>query len=82
MYGSEYCYRGIEGDQSSRKLKGVGINATNPPQISDAGVTVGVDLILQQSLLDSLLADAKLLVPAALAAAHATPRSAGGAWIT
>lgn len=42
----------------------VGINATNPPKLSDDGVTVGVDLILPQSLLDSLPADAKLVVPA------------------
>lgn len=41
-----------------------GINATNPPKLSDDGVTVGVDLILPQSLLDSLPADAKLVVPA------------------
>ncbi|SFP21671.1 Predicted chitinase [Geopseudomonas sagittaria] len=41
-----------------------GINAANPPKLSDDGVTVGVDLILPQSLLDSLPADAKLVVPA------------------
>jgi len=41
-----------------------GINAANPPKLSDDGVTVGVDLILPQILLDSLPADAKLVVPA------------------
>ena len=41
-----------------------GINSDNPPKISDDGVTIGVDLILPQSLLDSLPADAKLVVPA------------------
>ena len=34
------------------------------PDISDEGVTIGVDLILPQSLLDSLPADAKLIAPA------------------
>lgn len=36
------------------------INASNPPKISDAGTTVGVDLIIPQSLLDGLPADSKL----------------------
>lgn len=36
------------------------INARNPPKISDAGTTVGVDLIIPQSLLDGLPADSKL----------------------
>lgn len=36
------------------------INASNPPKISDAGTTVGVDLIIPQSLLDELPADSKL----------------------
>ena len=41
-----------------------GIDADNPPRLSDEGMMVGVDLILPQSLLDSLPADAKLVVPA------------------
>lgn len=41
-----------------------GTSANNPPDISDEGVTIGVDLILPQSLLDSLPADAKLVAPA------------------
>ncbi|MDH0338559.1 glycoside hydrolase family 19 protein [Metapseudomonas otitidis] len=36
------------------------INASNPPKISDAGTTIGVDLIIPQSLLDGLPADSKL----------------------
>lgn len=36
------------------------INASNPPKISDAGTTVGVDLIIPQSLLDGLPGDSKL----------------------
>lgn len=39
-----------------------GINASNPPKASDAGTTVGVDLIIPQSLLDALPADHKLQV--------------------
>ncbi|SDJ48877.1 hypothetical protein, partial [Pseudomonas indica] len=39
-----------------------GINANNPPKISDAGTAVGFDLIIPQSLLDSLPADRKLQV--------------------
>jgi len=39
-----------------------GINASNPPKTSDAGTAVGVDLIIPQSLLDSLTADRKLQV--------------------
>jgi hypothetical protein len=41
-----------------------GISASNPPQISDEGVTVGVDLIIPQSLLDTLPSSSKILVPA------------------
>ncbi|WP_312381737.1 N-acetylmuramidase family protein [Stutzerimonas balearica] len=36
------------------------INASNPPKTSDAGTTVGVDLIIPQSVLDALPADHKL----------------------
>ncbi|MFI8578603.1 N-acetylmuramidase domain-containing protein [Ectopseudomonas khazarica] len=38
------------------------INASNPPKTSDAGTTVGVDLIIPQSVLDALPADHKLQV--------------------
>ncbi|MCQ4312018.1 pesticin C-terminus-like muramidase [Pseudomonas stutzeri] len=50
-----------------------GISANNPPNISDEGVTIGVDLILPQSLLDSLPADAKLVVPPSTGAMSGTP---------
>ena len=52
-----------------------GIDASNPPQISDAGVTVGVDLHLPQSLLDSLPADAKLVVPASTGGSICSPET-------
>ncbi|WP_277223254.1 pesticin C-terminus-like muramidase [Pseudomonas indica] len=39
-----------------------GINANNPPKTSDAGTAVGFELIIPQSLLDSLPADRKLQV--------------------
>lgn len=42
------------------------IKATNPPKTSDAGTTIGVDLIIPQSLLDSLPADHKLQVSTTL----------------
>jgi len=53
-----------------------GINAANPPKMSDEGVMVGVDLVLPQSLLDNLPADAKIIVPAsaANAASHSEIR--------
>ncbi|MNQ63945.1 hypothetical protein D3C85_783450 [compost metagenome] len=52
-----------------------GIDANNPPRISDEGVTVGVDLILPQSLLDSLPADAKLVVPASTGGMSCSPET-------
>lgn len=50
-----------------------GIDADNPPRLSDEGVMVGVDLILPQSLLDSLPADAKLVVPASTGGMSCSP---------
>lgn len=52
-----------------------GIDANNPPRISDEGVTVGVDLILPQSLLYNLPADAKLLVPASTGSMSCSPET-------
>jgi hypothetical protein len=40
------------------------ISVENPPRITDRGTTVGVDLIIPQSLLDELPADAKLITAA------------------
>lgn len=51
------------------------INAANPPKITDDGVTVGVDLLIPQSLLDSLPADAKLLVPASTGGSACSPET-------
>lgn len=45
---------------------GEGINASNPPKITDAGVTVGVDLIIPVSVLESLPADRKIRVSEAV----------------
>ncbi|MFL9815076.1 hypothetical protein D7241_17675 [Stutzerimonas sp. VN223-3] len=50
-----------------------GISASNPPNISDGGVTIGVDLILPQSLLDNLPANAKLVVPPSTEGVSGTP---------
>jgi hypothetical protein len=44
-----------------------GIDADHPPKPSDAGVTVGVDLILPQRLLDSLPAERRLRAGSATA---------------
>ncbi|WP_181295371.1 hypothetical protein [Pseudomonas sp. Q2-TVG4-2] len=41
-----------------------GIDSNNPPSINDEGMVIGVDLIVPQSLLDGLPADAKLIAPA------------------
>ncbi|WP_206678896.1 N-acetylmuramidase family protein [Pseudomonas sp. SST3] len=40
------------------------IDSNNPPSINDEGMVIGVDLIVPQSLLDGLPADAKLIAPA------------------
>lgn len=40
------------------------IDSNNPPSINDEGMVIGVDLIVHQSLLDGLPADAKLIAPA------------------
>ncbi len=52
-----------------------GIDADNPPRLSDEGVMVGVDLMLPQSLLDSLPADAKLVVPASAGGMSCSPET-------
>ncbi len=52
-----------------------GIDADNPPRLSDEGVMVGVDLMLPQSLLDSLPADAKLVVPASTGGMSCRPET-------
>jgi len=52
-----------------------GIDADNPPRLSDEGVMVGVDLMLPQSLLDSLPADAKLMVPASTGGMSCSPET-------
>lgn len=52
-----------------------GIDADNPPRLSDEGVMVGVDLVLPQSLLDSLPADAKLVVPASTGGMSCNPET-------
>ena len=52
-----------------------GIDADNPPRLSDEGVMVGVDLVLPQSLLDSLPADAKLVVPASTGGMSCSPET-------
>lgn len=48
---------------------------TIPPRLSDEGVMVGVDLMLPQSLLDSLPADAKLMVPASTGGMSCSPET-------
>ena len=52
-----------------------GIDADNPPRLGDEGVMVGVDLVLPQSLLDSLPADAKLVVPASTGGMSCNPET-------
>lgn len=52
-----------------------GIDADNPPRLGDEGVMVGVDLVLPQSLLDSLPADAKLAVPASTGGMSCSPET-------
>ncbi len=52
-----------------------GIDADNPPRLGDEGVMVGVDLMLPQSLLDSLPADAKLMVPASTGGMSCSPET-------
>jgi hypothetical protein len=49
------------------------ISASSPPKLSDAGAEIGVDLILPQSLLDALPAEAKIKVAASNTAASCTP---------
>ncbi|WP_349572241.1 glycoside hydrolase family 104 protein [Azotobacter salinestris] len=45
----------------------VGIGADNPPRLSDEGVTVGVDLLIPQHLLDNLPAERRIRVGSATA---------------
>ncbi len=52
-----------------------GIGADNPPRLSDEGVMVGVDLVLPQSLLDSLPANAKLVVTASTGDMSCSPET-------
>lgn len=49
------------------------ITAENPPKVSDTGVEVGVNLILSQSQLEALPAEAKIKVAASNASAHSPP---------
>lgn len=50
-----------------------GIDSSSPPSINDEGATIGVDLVLHQSLLDDLPADAKLITPARTYAGFSSP---------
>ena len=52
---------------------GEGINASNPPKITDEGVKVGVDLIIPVSVLENLPADRKIKVSETLPGSP-TPR--------
>lgn len=51
------------------------IKADNPPKLDDVGSQIGVDLIIPQSLLDSLPADAKLVVPASTGGMSCSPET-------
>ncbi|MHA6491897.1 hypothetical protein ACX0MV_01465 [Pseudomonas borbori] len=51
------------------------IKRDNPPKLSDAGAEIGVDLILPQSLLDALPAEAKIKVAASNTATGCTPKT-------
>lgn len=50
-----------------------GISSSNPPQLSDTGTMVGIDLLIPQTLLDKLPADRKLKVSTPLPGSS-TPR--------
>lgn len=51
------------------------IKSSNPPNLSDAGAEIGVDLILPQNLLDALPAEAKIKVAASNTATGCTPET-------
>jgi hypothetical protein len=51
------------------------IKSGNPPKLSDAGAEIGVDLILPQSLLDALPAEAKIKVAASNTTTGRTPET-------
>ncbi|MHA3886356.1 glycoside hydrolase family 19 protein [Stutzerimonas degradans] len=55
-----------------------GINAGNPPKLSDKGTQVGVDLIIPQALLDGLPASHKIQVT--IPAEGSTPASTSSWW--
>lgn len=52
-----------------------GIKSGNPPKLSDEGAQIGVDLILPQSLLNALPADAKIKIPASNTATGCSPET-------
>ncbi|MFI8746256.1 pesticin C-terminus-like muramidase [Pseudomonas sp. NPDC077186] len=49
------------------------IKSDNPPKLSDEGTEIGVDLILPQSLLNAIPAEARVKVPASNTATGCTP---------
>lgn len=49
------------------------IKSDNPPKLSDEGTEIGVDLILPQSLLNAIPAEARIKVPASSTAIGCTP---------
>ncbi|MEK0364439.1 hypothetical protein [Pseudomonas sp. CBC3] len=51
------------------------IKAGNPPKLTDDGAEIGVDLILPQSLLDALPAEAKINIPASKTATGCSPET-------
>lgn len=51
------------------------IKVGNPPKLTDEGAEIGVDLILPQSLLDALPAEAKIQIPASNTAVGCSPET-------
>ncbi|MCQ4309780.1 hypothetical protein NA645_17425 [Pseudomonas stutzeri] len=51
------------------------IKAGNPPKLTDDGAEIGVDLILPQSLLDALPAEAKINIPTSNTATGCSPET-------
>lgn len=51
------------------------IKSKNPPQLSDKGAEIGVDLILPQNLLDALPAEAKIKIPTSNTATGCSPET-------
>lgn len=51
------------------------VKSDNPPKLSDEGAEIGVDLILPQSLLDALPAEARIKIPVSNAATGCAPET-------